>query len=631
MNPASPALLVAIPRAALRAALRAGPRFALPTLPVLLVLLVAAVALGCGGAPAAAPAPARPTALTVFETVAPSVVAILNDDRADREDEIKELERTLGDEAKAPKRVIDVSLRKEPTPHGTGFLIEGGHIVTAAHVVFRPDRLKITTRSGQTVAAEVVRIDEVRDVAILKPKEPLKGVPPLSLATAEVRVGEPVWALGHTGHGYWALSWGMSEGIASGQVDMFGAKLVLFDGAVYPGFSGGPVVSIDAQGKPRVVGVNHAILFTGNGPIAPISSAVAASEVREALAGHPPAVQKTLADYAALHRGKLYADIFITDRLSVSRDPNDQQVAHILGDAKMIEAKQDGTRIPAVAMVFGLPKGPTDVEFEAKDPSGTVVASWPATVRVGEHQRVSFVSGNLRFNAKTHGKYLVTLKSGGKEIGQAQVSLQLEDDDDDMTDDHGADAVDDGEPDVDIVVAMLGNDDPLALMGIRAAWAERSYPRRVAYSWFARGTRGWAGTNVSVSAFVLDDKGDIVGRSDGCFKPELRPEHTWACLGSSGMAPPPLAAKEGNYDIVFAINDRPVAWWPMEAALRKDHAPGSDVDRWMKEMKRVVVKRQKAAQPPPPPPRPPAPAKGPTKPGGKPAAKPINDVFNGRE
>src|SRR5512140_2480705 len=195
-------------------------------------------ALGCGGAAKPPEAP-KPTALAVFDAVAPSVVAILNDDRADREEEIKELERTLGDEAKAPKRVIDVSLRKEPTPHGTGFMVEGGQIVTAAHVVFRPDRLKVTTRAGQTVDAEVVRIDEVRDVAILKPKQALTGVPALPIDAKEIRVGEPVWALGHTGHGYWALSWGMSEGIASGQVDMFGARLVLFDGAVYPGFSGG--------------------------------------------------------------------------------------------------------------------------------------------------------------------------------------------------------------------------------------------------------------------------------------------------------------------------------------------------------------------------------------------------------
>ena len=580
-------------------------------------LLLVLLALGCGASkPAAAP---RPSAQQIFDLVAPSVVAILNDDRLDREEEIKDLERTLGDESKAPKRVIDVSLRKEPTPHGTGFVIEGGHIVTAAHVVFRPDRLKVTTKSGETVDAELVRIDEVRDVAILKPKKPLPGVPALSLESRDVHVGEPVWALGHTGHGYWALSWGMSEGIASGIVEMFGAKLLLFDGAVYPGFSGGPVVALDAQGKPHVVGVNHAILFTGSAglPVAPISSAVTAAEVREVEAGHAPEVQKKLADYAQKQRGRVWADIFITDRLSVSRDPNDQQVAHIMGDARMLEAKADGTRIPAVAMIFGLPKGPNDVEFEARDPSGAVVASWPATVRVGDRQRVSFASGSLRFVAKTHGQYSVTLKSGGKEIGHAQVALQLEDDDDDLTEETSHDVVEDGDPDVDIVVAMLGNDDPLALLGIRAAWAERSYPRRVGYTWFARGTRGWSGTNVSVSAFVLDEHGTIVGRSDGCFKPELRPEHTWSCMGTSGMAPPPLAAKEGAYDIVFAINDRPVAWWPMEAAIRKDHAPGSDVERWMKEMKRVVIKRQKPArpetQPPAPAPKRPAPAKAPSK------------------
>jgi hypothetical protein len=327
--------------------------------------------------------------------------------------------------------------------------------------------------------------------------------------------------------------------------------------------------------------------------------------VRQVQAGHAPVVQKTLADYAQKQRGRVWADVFITDRLSVSRDPNDQQVAHIMGDARMLEARSEGTRIPAVAMIFGLPKGSSDVEFEARDPSGAAVATWPATVRVGEHQRVSFVSGSLRFVPKTHGRYTVTVKAGGKEIGHSMVALQLEDDDEDLAEEHTHDVVDDGDPDVDIVVAMLGNDDPLALLGIRAGWAERSYPRRVGYTWFARGTRGWTGTNVSVSAFVLDDHGTIVGRSDGCFKPELRPEHTWSCMGTSGMAPPPLAAKEGSYDIVFAINDRPVAWWPMEAAIRKDHAPGSDVERWMKEMKRVVVKRQKPPAPPTPPPPPP--------------------------
>src|SRR4029077_5188970 len=159
---------------------------------------------------------------------------------------------------RAPKHVIDVSLRKELSPQGTGFAIsakempgggDGVLIVTAAHVVMRPDRLKIRTRKNQTVDAELVRIDEVRDIAVLKPKVALAGAPRLKMEDHDLAVGEPVWALGHTGRGFWALSWGMSEGITSGVVDMMGNKLLLFDAAVYPGFSGGPVVTFHDHGR----------------------------------------------------------------------------------------------------------------------------------------------------------------------------------------------------------------------------------------------------------------------------------------------------------------------------------------------------------------------------------------------
>ena len=98
---------------------------------------------------------------------------------------------------------------------------------------------------------------------------------------------EPVWALGHTGRGFWSLTWGMSEGITSGVVDMLGDKLLLFDAAVYPGFSGGPVVTFHDHGRPEVAGVNHAILFTGmdDNHAASIFSAAAVLELHEVLAG----------------------------------------------------------------------------------------------------------------------------------------------------------------------------------------------------------------------------------------------------------------------------------------------------------------------------------------------------------
>ena len=571
-----------------------------------------ALACACGGAtPQARLEPARPDAHAIFEATAPSVVAILNDDRADREKEMLEAEKTLGDESHAPKHVIDVSLRKDPTPHGTGFAVLDPQthqleIVTAAHVVLRPDRLKVTTRGGQTVDAEVVRVDEVRDVAILHPKVPLKDVPPLDLADADPQVGAPVWAMGHTGQGYWALSWGMSEGIASGIVQMFGEKLLLFDAAVYPGFSGGPVVSLGADGKPRVVGVDHAILFTGQAnifsPLGPISSAVSLSELREVTLGHPATVQAAVAAYAADQRSKIWADLFVTDHLSVARDSDDQPTATIFGNAHTIDVGDDErVRIPAVAMLFGLGKGAHDVTFEIRDPAETVLATETTTVHVGDKQRVAFASTSIRFLAgKSHGKHAVVARMGDKELGRTFVNLMLPDDDEDLDDDHDADATDDGNPDVDVVVAQAGREDPLAMAGIRSAWAERTYPRRVEYTWFARATRGWSGTNVSITSYVLDSQGHIVGRNEGCFENEVRPEHSWSCMGSGGGSRFPMASGEGPYDIVFAINDRPVAWWPMEAIIQQSHAPGSDVERWMKDMHRAVIKRRQSLPPPPP-------------------------------
>jgi hypothetical protein len=494
--------------------------------------------------------------------------------------------------------VIDVSLRREPSPHGTGFVVEGGDVVTAAHVVFRPDRLKLTSRSGQTVDADVVRIDEVRDIAILHPRTPLKGVPAVPLETRAVAVGEPVWALGHTGHGVWALSWGMSEGIASGFVDMFGARLLLFDAAVYPGFSGGPVVTVDADGKAHVVGVNHAILYTGGSiiPMAPISSAIAVSEIRDVIAGKSPAFESVLSDYANRQRMRVYADVFFTQHLDVGRDSNGQQIAHMIGHAHAVANDKEPTRIPAVATVFGLLPGDHTVVFEAKDPRGELVASSSSPVKVETGQRVTFVAGSVRLDTGVHGKLEVVVKVDKQALGHAYVSVEDEHADDDLVDDHEDDADcigPAGEPDVDVIVATLANEEPLVLSGIRGGWSEASYPRRVPYTWFVRGTRGWSGTDVSISAYVLDEKGKIVGRTDGCFRPELRPERGWSCVNAASMREMgPLAMRAGHYDIVFAIHDRPIAWWPMDATIRKDLAPGTEVERWIEEMKKKKVEKK---------------------------------------
>ena len=569
--------------------------------PVVLFCCLALTAAlpACGGpSHVSSTAAAGASTRTVFDLVVPSVVAILNDDRAVREEEARAAMRQIGAEGpRAPKTVVDVSLRKEPMPHGTGFLLDGGLVVTAAHVVSAPEQLEITTRRGQRVAAELVHVDEVRDVALLRPKAPLDGVPPLRLAADDPLPGHRVWALGDTGNGLWALSWGISEGITSGIVDLLGAKLLLFDAPVYPGFSGGPVVTVDAAGKPVVVGVNHAILFTGGAtPVASISSASSASDIRDAIARRPAAIEPKLAAYAKRRGAETRAELFITSRLSVHRDPQMLTTAAILGNERAIEAGADDiARVPVVAMVFNLPKGRHDVRFDLEDPSDKAVQTITKAVEVTGRERVSFATADFRFDPKVAGRYDVVASVGGKPLGSTNVWVEDPDDDDQPIDDEDQDDAADGAPRVDVVVASYGREDPFALSGIRAGWVEWRYPRRVSFSWFARGSRGWSGTNVAISAYVLDDAGKIVGRGVGCVRPELRPEHPWSCEGRGGT---PLVSREGRYDVVFALNEEPIAVWPMEAMVRTG-AGASAFERWMTDLRKehTLKKRPAATKP----------------------------------
>jgi hypothetical protein len=275
-------------------------------------------------------------------------------------------------------------------------------------------------------------------------------------------------------------------------------------------------------------------------------------------------------------------------------------------------------------MLFGLAKGMQTVQFDLLDPSEQLVVSETRYVQVTEGQRVAFASTGLHFTPKTHGKYAVVAKHDGKEIGRTFVHLNLEGDDDELVEEDDTDSVDDGQPDVDVVVAQNGRDDPLYLQGIRAAWEERSYPRRVEFSWLARGTRGWSGNNVIMTAFTLDDKGAIVGRSDGCIFWDLHPERPWSCVGTVSDGDQPLATAQGRYDIVFTVNDRPVAWWPMEAAIREDAAPGSALSRWLREVERSKARAHrsvKVEEPATPPKKGAAPAKPAAPKPEKPAAK----------
>lgn len=553
----------------------------------------------------------------MFDEVSPSVVAVLNDNQAQRDVEARAELADQGKDPRLPPTVIDVSLRKEPMPHGTGFMIDGGIVLTAAHVVLSPDRIKVTTKTGQTVPADLVYIDEVRDVALLKPKTPL-DIPALPLATANPSPGHKVWALGHTGAGLWALSWGVSEGITSGVVEMLGGKLLLFDAPVYPGFSGGPVITLDEKtGKPTVVGINHAILFTGGQTTAgAISSASSASDIRAAMARTPVPIEPKLAAYAREQDKVVRAELFITRNLSMHKDPTMLTTAAIEGNARTIDVDaNDVARVPAVAMLFGLAPGDHELTFEVHGPDNAILDTETRLIKVEAHQRMAFGTADLHFEPKTTGRYHVHAKLGEKLVGHTDIWVDDPGVDDEASDPTDTDAEDLKEPKVDVIVASGGQESPFALTGIRAAWSEWRYPRRVDFTWYARGTKGWAGSQVSISAYVLDDKGKIVGRGVGCIRGELRPEEHWECAGTGGS---PLLGYEGSFDVVFTINERPIAMWPMEATRR---VSTTALNVWIDQLNAGTALKKRAPKPivpkPPPPPEKPEPKKKPAKPAAK--------------
>jgi S1-C subfamily serine protease len=162
--------------------------------------------------------------------------------------------------------------------HGSCFAIDIGEwlVVTAYHVV--------EDTSGQLyiegVPAEIVRLDEAADLAVLRARgHPLRR---LSLRTATL--GEPAWALGYVGVDVeWEDS--PSEGVllphllsqtgsAQRGVTSSGATAtrgsvssvnaggrIQFDGGVQPGMSGGPLLGADG----RVLGCLSHCTAWGNG------------------------------------------------------------------------------------------------------------------------------------------------------------------------------------------------------------------------------------------------------------------------------------------------------------------------------------------------------------------------------
>ena len=132
-----------------------------------------------------------------------------------------------------------------------------GVIVTAHHVLERDDGLNVGLAGEEKVTAELVGRDPSTDLAVLKIDQ--KGMTPAAWIEVDtLRVGHLVLALGRPGRTVQATlgivsalgaNWRTASG---GMVDRY----LQTDVVMYPGFSGGPLVSVEG----KVLGLNTSAL-----------------------------------------------------------------------------------------------------------------------------------------------------------------------------------------------------------------------------------------------------------------------------------------------------------------------------------------------------------------------------------
>jgi len=167
---------------------------------------------------------------------------------------------------KVPEELVDAHGMVQ-VGGGSGFVVnqKQGLIVTNRHVISQPHAsYTIMSNDGRKLAATVITVDPVNDVAILKVEN--LHIPALPLGNAtKLQLGQTVIAIGNA---LGVFKNTVSVGIVSGLSRSIMAQadpdsppqelrgLIQTDAAINPGNSGGPL--LDSRG--RVIGINAAII-----------------------------------------------------------------------------------------------------------------------------------------------------------------------------------------------------------------------------------------------------------------------------------------------------------------------------------------------------------------------------------
>ena len=183
--------------------------------------------------------------------------------------------------AEASPAIVRIDVRGDLDGSGSGVLFrDDGHVLTNAHVVDDADRIMAVLSDGTALEAELVGVDELTDVAVVKVASPEPFPTAVLGSAADLAVGQPTVAIGSP----LGLLGGSS--VTTGVVSALGREvdgqdgpplldMIQTDAAIAPGSSGGAL--LDMRGT--VIGITTAIAVSqvgaeGLGFAVPIDLAV---------------------------------------------------------------------------------------------------------------------------------------------------------------------------------------------------------------------------------------------------------------------------------------------------------------------------------------------------------------------
>ena len=149
---------------------------------------------------------------------------------------------------------------------GSGVLIDAnGSILTAAHVIRLASAILVEFPDGQEIEAEVVKISNETDIALIKTRRaPQRPVVAKLADSDKVNVGDKIFIIGSPMGLYHSLSVGYISGRHVEQLDFSRAgKIEYFqtDAAINTGNSGGPMFNLNGE----VIGIVSSILTRSGG------------------------------------------------------------------------------------------------------------------------------------------------------------------------------------------------------------------------------------------------------------------------------------------------------------------------------------------------------------------------------